>query len=207
MEPVKGTVRAVSGVSGTGVLFAINHNADNALVTLRYRLKDADIQMAEEPFEAAGQKFNRGTFLIKGVAQPDLDKVTTELGLKAYGLDAAPTVKTHPARAARVAILHTWNSTQTEGWWRQAFDIYGIPYDYIAPDTIAKTDDLRAKYDVIVAGPGISQSALDGIAMWRNPEPWKQTPETPNIGTWAQTDDIRPGHAARGTPAPARLHA
>ena len=29
--------------------------------------------------------------------------------------------------------------------------------------------------------------------MWRNPMPWKNCPETPNIGTWAQTDDIRPG--------------
>ena len=29
--------------------------------------------------------------------------------------------------------------------------------------------------------------------MWRNPMPWKNSPETPNIGTWAQTDDMRPG--------------
>lgn len=29
--------------------------------------------------------------------------------------------------------------------------------------------------------------------MWRNPMPWKHTAETPNIGTWAQTDDVRPG--------------
>jgi hypothetical protein len=29
--------------------------------------------------------------------------------------------------------------------------------------------------------------------MWRNPMPWKQSEETPNIGTYAQTDDIRPG--------------
>ena len=29
--------------------------------------------------------------------------------------------------------------------------------------------------------------------MWRNPMPWKNTPETPNIGTWAQTDDVRHG--------------
>ena len=35
-------------------VFAINHNADNALITLRYKLKDADIQIAEEPFEAGG---------------------------------------------------------------------------------------------------------------------------------------------------------
>ena len=37
-------------------VFAINHNADNALITLRYRLKDADIQIAEEPFEAGGHE-------------------------------------------------------------------------------------------------------------------------------------------------------
>ncbi len=198
MAVVPGEVKAPSGVSGTGSVFAINHNADNTLITLRYGLKDADIQMAEEPFDAAGQKFGRGTFVIQGISQADLDKATTELGLKAWALDAAPTVKMHPARAARVAILHTWTSTQTEGWWRQAFDIYGIPYDYIDPGFVQRTDDLRAKYDVIIAGPGISQSAVDGIAMYRNPEPWQNSPETPNIGTYAQTDDIRPGFQLEG---------
>ena len=29
--------------------------------------------------------------------------------------------------------------------------------------------------------------------MWRNPMPWKNSPETPNISTLAQTDDMRPG--------------
>ena len=65
MEPVKGEVTAPSGVSGEGSVFAINHNADNALITLRYRLKDADIQIAEEPFEAGGTKFARGSFVIR----------------------------------------------------------------------------------------------------------------------------------------------
>jgi hypothetical protein len=31
------------------------------------------------------------------------------------------------------------------------------------------------------------------MPMWRNPMPWKNSPETPNISTLAQTDDIRPG--------------
>jgi hypothetical protein len=198
MEPVKGEVKAPSGASGAGALFAINHNADNALITLRYRLKDADIQLAEEPFEAAGTKFNRGTFLVKGVAQADLDKVANELGLTAHGLSEAPSVKTHPARAARVAILHQWTSTQTEGWWRQAFDLYGIPYDYIDPETVRKTANLRAKYDVIVFGPGGGQGAVEGTPMWTNPIPWKNSPEMPNVGTWAQTDDTRIGMGLEG---------
>ncbi len=198
MTLVQGEVRAPSGVSGTGSVFAINHNADNSLITLRYRLKAADIQMTEEPFEAVGQKFGRGTFVIKGIEQSDLDQATTELGLKAWALAAVPSVKMHPARAARVAILHTWTSTQTEGWWRQAFDIYGIPYDYIDPAFVKQTNDLKARYDVIIAGPGISQSAVEGIAMYRNAEPWRNSPETPNIGTYAQTDDIRLGMQLEG---------
>jgi len=198
MTRVVGEVKSASGVSGTGTVFAINHNADNALITLRYRLKDANIVMAEEPFDAAGQTFGRGSFIIAGVPQADLDRATTELGLKAYALAAAPSVKTHPARAARVAILHSWTSTQTEGWWRQAFDVYQIPFDYIDPAFVGKTTDLRAKYDVIIAGPGITQGAVDGMAMYRNPEPWQQSPETPNIGTYAQTDDIRTGMQLEG---------
>ncbi|HEX6976308.1 MAG TPA: M14 family zinc carboxypeptidase, partial [Vicinamibacterales bacterium] len=130
MEPVKGDLVAPGGVSGTGTIYAINHNADMALITLRYKLKDADIQAVEEPFEAAGQKFSRGSFVLKGISQADLDKATKELGLKTFAIPSAPSVKMHPARAARVAILHTWNTTQTEGWWRQAFDTYGVPYDY-----------------------------------------------------------------------------
>jgi hypothetical protein len=198
MELVRGDVKPAAGTTGTGSIFAINHNADNALVTLRYKLKDADIEMADESFEGAGQKFNRGSFVIKGVAQADLDAVTTALGLRAFALDAAPSVKTHPARAARVAILHTWGNTQTEGWWRQAFDVYGVPFDYIDPETVYKTPDLKSKWDVIVAGPGLGQNAVEGTAMWRNVEPWKNSADTPNIGTWAQTEDIRPGMQLEG---------
>ena len=198
MELVKAEIKPASGVTGSGSIFAINHNADNALITLRYKLKDADVQAAEEPFEAAGARFNRGSFIIKGVSQGDLDAAVTSLGLKAYALPAAPSVKTHPARAARVAILHQWTNTQTEGWWRQAFDLYGIPYDYIDPKAIRDTKNLREKYDVIVFGPGGGQGAVEGMPLWRTPIPYRHSEETPNIGTWAQTDDTRIGMGFEG---------
>jgi hypothetical protein len=209
MESVKGEIRAQGGINATGSTgstgragstFAINANGDNALATLRYRLKDADIQAAEEPFEAAGRKFNRGSFLIRGVAGATLDQVTKELGLSGYALDQAPGVKTHPVRAARIAILHTWTGTQTEGWWRQAFDFLGIPYSYISVQAIAATPDLTTKYDVILFPPagGNPQSIVAGLPMWRNPMPWKKTAETPNLGGTDETDDIRPGLGFQG---------
>lgn len=195
VEPVTGEIQAPGGVAGQGGMAAINANGDNALATLRYRLKDADIQAAEEPFDAAGRKFNRGSFLIRNVAAPDLDRVTRELGLATYALEQVPGVKTHPVRAARVAILHTWTGTQTEGWWRQAFDLLGLPYDYINVQTVAATADLNAKYDVILFPPagGNPQTIISGLPRWRNPMPWKKTAETPNLGLLDQTDDMRPG--------------
>jgi hypothetical protein len=194
MENVTGAITAPGGVVGSGTVFAINHNADNALATLRYRLKDADVQIAEQPFDGAGQRFGRGSFVIRRVSAGELDKATRELGLKAYGLSAAPSVPTHPARAPRVAIMHTWLSTQTEGWWRQAFDFLHIPYSYISTQDAAKDPNLNAKYDVILFPPGggSPQSILAGMPMWRNPMPWKKTELTPNMGI-DETDDIRPG--------------
>jgi hypothetical protein len=200
VERVTTEIAAPGGIKGSGPTFAIEHNADNALATLRYRLKNADIVIAEESFDAAGKKFPRGSFVIRNVPQATLDKTVTELGLTAYAIASAPTVKTHPARAPRVAIVHTWASTQTEGWWRQAFDFNGIPFDYISTQDIAKTLNLKAKYDVILFPPtsGSPQSIVNGLPMYRNPMPWKNTPETPNIGKIDETDDIRPGLTFQG---------
>lgn len=199
MERVTGTIQAPGGVNGTGTVFAINNNGDNALTTLRYRLRSADFQAAEEPFQAAGKSFARGSYVIRNVASGDIDKAARELGVSVYAIPSAPSVAMHPARAAHVAILHTWASTQTEGWWRQAFDAAHIPYSYINVQDVAKDPNLNAKYDVILFPPsGNVQSIVQGMPMWRNAMPWKTTPLTPNIGKLDHTDDIRPGLGLQG---------
>ncbi|HEY7234114.1 MAG TPA: M14 family zinc carboxypeptidase [Gemmatimonadaceae bacterium] len=200
MERVTGEIEASGGVTGGGRVFVVNHNGDNALATLRYKLATADFQAAEQPFDAEGKHFNRGSFVIRNVSQGDLDRLTKELGVQAYATAAAPNVKLHPLRAARIALLHTWQSTQTEGWWRQALDFLQIPYDYISTQDVAKNATLNAKYDVILFPPagGNANAIIQGLPQWRNPLPWKNTPETPNIGTWAQTEDLRPGLGWQG---------
>ncbi|HEX3645274.1 MAG TPA: hypothetical protein VHT95_06675, partial [Vicinamibacterales bacterium] len=179
----------------TGSVFVVNHNADLALVTLRYRLKSASFEAAEEPFEAGGKTFNRGSFIIKNAAAAEIEKAATDLGLQIMVAGAAPSVKTHPVRAPRVALLHTWLSTQTEGWWRQAFDNAQVPYTYISTQQISNDASLNAKYDVIVfppVGRG-PEGIVSGMPMWGNALPWKKTAETPNLGSEDQTDDMRPG--------------
>jgi Zinc carboxypeptidase len=198
MERVK-EVRAPGGVRGDGTVFAINNVAEPALATLRYKLRDASIDAVEEPFETGGKKFARGSFLVRSISRGDLDRAASEIGLQVSALSGAPNVRTHPVRAARLAFVHTWLSTQTEGWWRLALDDLKIPYDYISTQTVAKIDDLNSKYDVILFPPvGFFSSVsavVNGIpTAWGNPLPWKNSPETPNlVGKNDSTDDMRPG--------------
>ena len=214
LEPVKGDVRARGGLLGSdpsdrsrtlgsdpNAVFAINHNADPSLATLRYRFKDASIEVVEEPFESGGKKFNRGSFLIRGVPANDLATATRELGLDAVALAAPPSVKTHPARAARIALMHTWINTQDEGWWRLALDQLAVPFTYISTQDVTNDRDLRSKYDVILfppVGRSSAQQIITGLPMYGNPLPWKTTTLTPNIGKIDSTDDVRPGMGWEG---------
>ncbi|HET6851677.1 MAG TPA: M14 family zinc carboxypeptidase [Pyrinomonadaceae bacterium] len=195
MERVTSDVRSPGGISSSGAVYLVNHNADNALVTLRYRLKDLDMEAAEEPFEAAGRKFNRGSFIIRKAAGDDLRRVANELGVQVYAVADAPSVKTHPVRAARVAMMHTWLSTQDEGWYRVGLDQLQVPFAYISTQDVSRDPNLKSKYDVILFAPvgRGSQAIINGMPMYGNALPWKKTDLTPNLGRLDETDDMRPG--------------
>ncbi|MGZ8843889.1 MAG: M14 family zinc carboxypeptidase, partial [Pyrinomonadaceae bacterium] len=186
--------------------YVINHNAENTLMTLRFKLKDLKIATAEEPFEAGGHKFNAGSFIIKTADNPGNVKQTlsdpmAESGLKAVALDKVPEVKTHMLALPRIAILHTWTNTQNEGWFRIEFDRLQIPYFYISDQVIRNTPNLREKFDVIIFPPvgGSAQAIVNGIPMRGGPIPWKGSDVTPNMALSPdQSDDIRGGMGLTG---------
>ena len=60
MTLIDGEVRAAGGVVGNGsAWFVLNANAEPALASLRFRLKDVKVFAAEEPFEVEGVKYQR----------------------------------------------------------------------------------------------------------------------------------------------------
>jgi hypothetical protein len=199
MDRITGEVKSAGGIAATAEggasVFVINHNADNNLMALRYRLKDVAMEAAEEPFEWDGRKYNRGSLIIRKAPVNELRQVAADLGVQVRSGANAPTVKTHPARAARIALMHTWQNTQDEGWWRIALDQLSVPYAYISTQDVAKDPELKRKYDVIIFAPVGSgtNTIINGLPMWGNPIPWKTTPLTPNLGKIDSTDDMRPG--------------
>src|SRR5712664_3351267 len=89
-------VHAPGGVKGDGAVFAINNNAEPALAALRYKMKDAAMEAAEEQFDSSGKKFTRGSLVIRKVSRADLDRAASDLGLQVVALGTVPSVKTHP---------------------------------------------------------------------------------------------------------------
>ncbi|MFL6336733.1 MAG: M14 family zinc carboxypeptidase [Pyrinomonadaceae bacterium] len=188
-------------VEGSGANFVINHNTDNTLATLRFRLSDVRMAAAEESFKVGDRQFNAGSFVIKGEGNPSdlrqrLEAAVTELGLTAYAAAQPPTVKTHEMPVPRIAIVHSWINTQNEGWYRVEFDRYQVPYTYISDQVLRDTPSLRGRFDVIIYPPvgGSAQQVVAGLPMRGEPIPWKQSELTPNFGTSPdQTDDMRGG--------------
>jgi hypothetical protein len=201
MSRVEAPVLPAGGVKGDGPVFVVAQRGDDAMMSLRYALGDVKVEAAAEPFKAAGHEYSTGTWLVRGIAKDALDafrRTAAEAGLnvESVAASAVPKVATRPVGKPRIALLHTWLDTQTEGWWRQRLDLLKIPYSYISTQDVAADPDLAASYDVILFPPvGIGDPMLivNGLPMWGEPMPWKTTPETPNLGRIDSTDDQRPG--------------
>ncbi|MGO9923351.1 MAG: prolyl oligopeptidase family serine peptidase [Isosphaeraceae bacterium] len=214
MTKIDGEARAAGGVLGSGsAWFVLNANAEPALATLRFRLKDVKMFAAEEPFEVEGKKYSAGSFLIPSAGNPEdlrsrLQAATTSLGLRARAVGSEIRAKRHAISVPRIALLHTWVSTQNDGWFRLALDECEVPYSYISDQDIRATPDLKAKYDVIIFPPvtsslptlinGVRKRLLDDGSDFGGPVPFKSTGLTPNLGGIDDSDDIRGGLGFEG---------
>jgi len=208
MGLVAGPVRAEGGIvrpaPAAPAAYLVDHNADNGLATLRFRLKDVRMSAAEKGFEAEGRSFNAGTFIIKAAGNgaglaAALDAAGRELGLAVTAAASVPAVLMHDMVVPRVALVHTWLTTQSEGWGRAALDELAVPYDYVSVHAVRDNARLRDKWDVLLIGPSVgdAMSLVNGVS-GDKPMAWKKTDLTPNIGSEDSSDDIRGGLELEG---------
>jgi Zinc carboxypeptidase len=198
MHPWSGPIPARLAVKG--VVLAIENAADTDLVRLRTALPEARLLVTEEEFKGA-KSWPVGTILLPldESSRAAVAGALATLDLRVETLEKMPAVKTHDLSLPRVAVLHTWLSTQDEGWYRLALEDLRVPYSYISTQQAAREPSLRAKYDVIIFPPverGSSQDIVNGLPPGP-PLPWRKTPLTPNLGV-DSTDDIRPGLGFEG---------
>ena len=198
MSLIGSEVKVPGRIEGSGSTLIVDHTTDNSLMAFRFKNANATMSAAEEDFEAGGHKFRAGAFIVAD--SPAMRSSIQELGLSAWAMASAPTVKSHTLDVPRIGYVHAWQRTQDEGWVRAALDHYGVSYTYFS-DQKLRDGNLRAKYDVIVYPHvgGNSQSHLNGIPkVGPDPVPYKKSDLTPNLGALDQSDDIRGGMGING---------
>ena len=201
-----GRIDPAGGIEGQGKTLLIQHNTDNTLATFRFRLPGVSMEAAEDSFEADGIRFKAGSFIIRNADGPQLEKAARDLGIKLHATNATPSVSTHPLAVPRLALVHNWQNTQNDGWFRIPMEELKIPYTYVADTWLRETTLLREKFDVIIlppmggGGPAGLSAVLRGLPMRGDPRPWKNSSETPNFVAPGldSTDDIRGGLGYQG---------
>jgi len=190
-------------VAGDGTAgLAVAHLGSNNMIALRYQLSDLAMQIVEQPFAEDGVDFPAGSFIITGTpAQLQEARTAVEsLGLTAVALSSVPAVATHDGDVPRVAIYTQWSGTQELGWYRHAFDQFGIPFDLIYKERVME-GNLEAEYDVIVmAAQNINRTNVLAEPA-DEPEPYRRTDKLQFLGTYGETDDLTGGFGEDGVRA------
>ncbi len=183
-------------VAGAGTTLIVPHLGDWRSSILPWKVAGARVRVADTAFTVNGATYAAGTFLVTDA--PAVRASIAALGLGAVAA-AEPTVPSHPITLPRIAIMHSWISTQDEGWVRYAFERLGVPYTGIS-DQEARTPGVLDRFDVVVF-PHVGGNAgamLNGRSMAGPPVPWKKSAETPHLGSVDETDDVRPGMGLDG---------
>ena len=172
---------------------------ESNLIVFRLKLRGVRMFAAEDSFSLAGQTFPAGTVIVPLSGAPrDAERLVAAaldtLGLSGVAVREAPSVARHDLDIPRIGLIHSWTNTQDEGWVRYAFDRLGIPYTYLSTQQLRDSSRLAA-LDVLVFPQSGSNARMliTGLPMAGPPVPWKRSPETPNLGRYDETDDVRPG--------------
>jgi hypothetical protein len=205
VTPVKeATVQGKVTGAGTAGL-AVAHYGSNNMIAFRYKLKNVPMTIAEKSFTADGVEFPAGSFIIAAGADLAAVKAAVQqFGLTAASLAALPSVPAHDGDLPRVAIFSSWGNTQEIGWYRHAFDQFGIPFDLIFKER-AKKGNLRADYDVIVMPTQTANRQAVFAAPAARPVPYMKTDKFKFLGDYGSSPDVTGGMGGEGADAFAKF--
>jgi Zinc carboxypeptidase len=183
-------------VDGTGPSFILKDSGQESFLEARYQLAKFDIKIAERSFEFGGAEYPAGSWLLPAQSglSDALKNTSAQLGLDFTSVAEIPDVPKHSAKLPRLGVWVPWADTDSIGWVRYSLDQRKIPYVYIRDEDI-RAGNLQSKIDILLYGHVDLELAeqIQGIPKVWGPMPFKKTPQTPSLGTPAESDDITGG--------------
>ena len=169
-----------------------------ATIALAGRAPTTRVMAAEVGFEAADTSWDIGTVVFEGLDDDEADWLARTYGFDLTQVDRVD-VPRHELDPPRLAIYHTWFSTQDEGWVRYWLEQLEIPYTSIHKDDV-RAGNLRSRFDVILvpnAGGNVTRW-MHGIDSRHGPMPYTRTSDFASHGSPSQTDDMTGGPGFEG---------
>jgi Zinc carboxypeptidase len=183
-------------LAGAGGNFLLKDEGQEGMLKARFLLSRFEVQIAEKPFDAGGVSYPAGSWIIP--AQNGLPEAlrgaADQLSLTFQSVNAVPEVARHAAKVPRLGVWVPWADTDSIGWVRYSLDERKVPYTYVRDEDI-RAGKLKDKIDVLLYGHVDLELAeqIQGLPKKWSPMAFKKTPQTPSLGTPAESDDITGG--------------
>ena len=206
LKLVKDDVKYSGKIEGSGSDYVLNYKAQNSVISALYWLKsqnkNSEIVVLDTSavIGSSGDTLSAGSIIFKGITGEQAKTIASKFGLDLTATgESIEAAKQHGVTLPRVAIYHTWFSTQDEGWARFTFEQWGVPYTSLNKDNL-KAGNLRNKFDVILIPNffGSTASFINGIDTKFGPMPYKRTAEYPALGYPDSTNDMTGGPGFEG---------
>ena len=144
-------------VVGTGTVYALTHSENNAIKLVNEALRNhASVAYSKERFEAGGESYPAGTFLIH--QQDALAALARKYHVKLQALPQPPTVETEQIGESRVGLYKPWLASIDEGWTRWLLEQYGFNLKNVDNNAI-KAGKLNSSFDVIIL-PDVNKDVI-----------------------------------------------
>ncbi|PKP52288.1 MAG: hypothetical protein CVT92_09785 [Bacteroidetes bacterium HGW-Bacteroidetes-1] len=147
-------VRLSHQISYWGLVFESKSN-ESYLAAFKAMSKGLDVFRLTESFNLYGQKIEKGSFVIQ--KSDGIGEILKGLTVNPLELSEKPAMKMEKIQMPKIGLVETWFHDMDAGWTRYIFDQYGIDYQTIRPEELAK--GIPAGINVLVL-PSSSKSVL-----------------------------------------------
>jgi Zinc carboxypeptidase len=175
----------------------------NATLSAVLALEGEDIYVTDQAIETEDQVFPAGTLICNADSKNRIEKVCSEVGIKAITIKEEITAK-RKLTLPRLGLYSGWFTTQDPGWARYALDAANLPFDWLTKERVSE-GSLNSRYDVIIiphhGGRTTGLSFMRGIDSRHSPLDYKQSEEFQYLGSPMASEDITGGLGLEGISA------
>jgi hypothetical protein len=157
--PPEGNVEGSAGAS-----YLISSKTNNSYIAVNRILDEGgSVSRAEASFEAGGENYPPGTFVVGAgsVSASSMAEMAKDLHLGIVGTGSRVSASTRNLKKPRIGLYKSYTGNIDEGWTRWLLEQYEFPFTSVMDGDI-RAGDLRSRFDVLVIPSMDTESVVNG---------------------------------------------